>query len=321
MSHGMMRVAAIERFGDPEQLSIQKVPLPDPGPGQVRMRIAAAAVNPADLGMVTGVYRWKEEVSFPLVPGYDAAGSVDALGEGVSSFQVGDQVIACSQHSLTQVGTYAEYAILSEHYLAPAPQGIELIAAASLPLAGLTALQALEQLQLAPGQTLLINGPLGAVGGFALQLVALRGIQVLAPTFAHEAELARTLGATFMLDREQDIPAQVKQAVPSGVDAALDVIGGVAARSAFEAVHDGGLYVTVVPEFWVPGGQFVPQRGITPRVVGVRSNTLQLIELSSLLANGQLTTRVAKVFSLEHASTAHRLLAAGSIHGKIILLP
>jgi NADPH:quinone reductase-like Zn-dependent oxidoreductase len=100
----------------------------------------------------------------------------------------------------------------------------------------------------------------------------------------------------------------------------LDVVGGEVARNAFAAVHDGGHYVTVVPEFWVPGGQFVPQRGITPQVVGVRSNTHQLAELSHLLAAGQLTARVAEVLRLEQASTAHRLLADGRIRGKIVLV-
>jgi NADPH2:quinone reductase len=321
MSRDMMRAAAIDRFGEPEQLSLQKFPLPIPGPGQVRIHIAAAAVNPADLGMVAGTYRWREPVRFPLVPGYDAAGSVDAIGEGVTSFHVGDLVIACSQHSFTQVGTYAEYAVLSEHYLAPAPSGIEPTAAASLPLAGLTALQALESLRLTRGQTLLINGPLGAVGGFVLQLAAQRGITVLAPTSAPDSELARTLGATIILDRERDISRQVRYAVSGGVDAALDVVGGAVAQSAFAAVRDGGHYVTVVPEFWVPGGQFVPQRGITPQVVGIRSNSDQLTELSRWLAAGQLTPRVARILKLEQASTAHRLLANGRVRGKIVLIP
>jgi NADPH:quinone reductase len=321
MSRDMMRAAAINRFGEPEQLSLQEFPLPTPGPGQVRIHIAAAAINPADLGMVAGTYRWREPVRFPLVPGYDAAGSVDAIGEGVSGFHVGDQVIACSQHSLTQVGTYADYAVLSEHYLAPAPSGIELTVAASLPLAGLTALQALESLQLTRGQTLLINGPLGAVGGFALQLAVQRGITVLAPISAFESALARTLGATVILDREKDVPLQVRQAVPGGVDAALDVVGGAVARNAFAAVRDGGHYATVVPEFWVPGGQFVPQRGITPQVVSVRSNTHQLTELSRWLAAGQLITHVARVLRLEQASMAHRLLMDGRVRGKIVLIP
>jgi NADPH2:quinone reductase len=321
MSRDMMRAAAIDRFGGPEQLSLQEFPVPTPNPGQVRIHIAAAAVNPADLGMVAGTYRWREPVRFPLVPGYDAAGSIDAIGEGVTNFHVGDQVIACSQHSLTQVGTYAEYAVLSENYLAPAPSGIELTAAASLPLAGLTALQALESLQLTRGQTLLINGPFGAVGGFALQLAVQRGITILAPTSALDRELARTLGATIILDREKDVPLQVRQAVPFGVDAALDVVGGAVAQSAFAAVRDGGHYVTVVPEFWVSGGQFVPQRGITPQVVSIQSNAHQLTELSQWLAAGQLKTRVAEVLRLEQASTAHRLLADGRVRGKIILVP
>ena len=321
MNTGTMRAAAIDRFGGPEQLHIQELPLPIPGPGQVRIHIAAAAVNPADLGMVEGRYRWKEPVRFPLVPGYDAAGTIDAVGEGVTSVNLGDQVIVFSQHSLTQVGTYAEYIVLPERSIASVPNGIEIVAAASLPLAGLAALQALKSLSLTSGQTLLINGPLGAVGSFALQLAARQGIIVLAPTYARDADLTRTLGASFILDREKELAVQAYQIIPGGVDAALDVVGGAVAMSAFNAIRDGGRYATVVPEWWVPGGQFSPQREITPHVVGARSDVKQLSELADLFATGQLTTRVAEVLRLEQAAAAHRLLAAGNIPGKIILVP
>lgn len=324
-----MRAAAIDRFGPPELLSLRELPLPPVAAGQVRIRIAATTVNPADLGMVTGSYRWSDPVRFPLIPGYDVAGIVDAIGDGVTDFAVGDRVIACTQHALTQAGSYAEYVALPAPYVAPAPAGIELTAAATLPLAGLTAMQALEHLSLTPGQTLLINGPLGAVGGFALQLAAWRGITILAPAFARDADRALALGATHILKREKDLLTQLRQVAPSGVDAALDVVGGAVAMSAFTAVREGGRYVTIVPEFWVPGGQFTPARGITPSIVSVRATTpeltrqlsLRLRELSRLLATGQLTARIAEILKLEHVRAAYRMLADGHVSGKIVLTP
>lgn len=321
MSNRTMHAAAIEAFGETEQLRVRELPLPIPGPGQVRIRIVAAAVNPADPGMVKGTYRWREPVRFPLVPGYDAAGIVDAVGKDVIRFHEGDRVIAFSQHSLTQAGTYAEYVVLPEKNLALVPDGVEMRDAASLPLAGLTALQALEYLSLTSKQTLLINGPLGAVGNIAMQLATQQGIRVIAPTYTHDADLARSLGASIILNREKDLTEQARQAIPDGVDAALDVVGGTVALSAFAAVRNGGCYATVVPEWWIPGGQFSPQRNITPHLVLVRSNADQLEQLSQWLATGRLKPLIAKVLPLEQAAEAHRLLATGTLRGKIILLP
>jgi NADPH:quinone reductase-like Zn-dependent oxidoreductase len=319
MKNATMRAAAIERFGGP--LQICELPIPLPGPGQVRIRIAAAAVNRADLGMVEGRYHWREPVRFPLVPGWELAGRVDAVGEGVTTFHMGDQVIALTVHPLTQAGSYAEYVVLPEKYLVPVPSETEMTEASGLPLAGLSALQAVEKLALVPSQTLLINGPLGSVGGFAAQLAAQRGITVLAVVHARDAELARALGAKIILDRALDLVTQVRQALGNGVDAALDVVGAAAATKAFAAVREGGRYVTVIPEWWIPGGPATPERGITPQFSFINPDAGQLARLVRLLATGQLKVRVAEVLRLEQASTAQQLLKTGGLRGKVILMP
>jgi NADPH:quinone reductase-like Zn-dependent oxidoreductase len=308
-----MRAAAIERFGGP--LQMRELPIPVPGSGQVQIRIAAAAVNPADLGMVEGRYRWREPIRFPLVPGWEVAGTVEMVGEGVTNFQVGDQVIAPTVHPLTQAGSYAEYVVLPEKYLVSTPSGIEMTEASSLPLAGMTALQAVEKLALTPSQTLLINGSLGSVGSFAVQLAVQRGITVLAVAHAHDAELARALGAKIVLDRAGDLATQARQALGDGVDAALDVVGAAAATNAFAAVREDGRYVTIVPEWWISGGPSTPQLSL------INPDAGQLASLVRLLSTGQLKTRVAEVLRLEQASTAHQLLAAGGLRGKVILTP
>jgi NADPH2:quinone reductase len=280
-----MRAAAVEQFGPAENLTITELPVREPAEGEVLIRVAAAAVNPADLGMREGRYRWREPVRFPLVPGWDVAGTIEV---GTADFPAGTAVIAVTAHSRTQAGGYAQYVTLPARYVAPAPAGLDWAHAASLPLAGLTAWQALALLDLAPGDRLLVNNPLGAVGGFAVQLAARQGVKLV------------TQG-----------PA----------DAALDVIGGIAAKKAFAAVRDDGRYVTVVPQFWVPDGQFASARGIEPITVLVEPNGSQLAELSSLAAAGELTTRVADRLPLEHAAQAHRQLATGGMRGKLILIP
>jgi NADPH2:quinone reductase len=280
-----MRAAAVRQFGPAENLTITTLPVREPADGEVLIRVAAAAVNPADLGMREGRYRWRQPVRFPLVPGYDVAGTVET---GMPGLPAGTAVIAQTAHSRTQIGGYAEYVTLPGAYVAPAPAGLDWAQAASIPLAGLTAAQALAALGLAEGDRLLVNGPRGAVGGFAVQLAGHRGVKVV------------TEG-----------PA----------DAALDVIGGRSAREAFAAVRDGGRYVTVVPEFWVPGGQFTPARGIEPVVLSVEPDGRQLAELSQLAASGRLVARVAGQLPLAQAAEAHRRLAGRSVAGKLVLIP
>ncbi|KAA2257260.1 NADP-dependent oxidoreductase [Solihabitans fulvus] len=281
----IMRVAAVDEFGPVENLRPRTMPVREPGPGEALIRVTAAAVNPADLGMCEGRYRWREPVRFPLVPGYDVAGVVEV---GAPGWPVGTAVIAATAHSRTQAGGYAEYVTLPTEYLAPAPAGLDPAHAAAIPLAGLTAARALAALNLAPGRTLLVNGPHGSVGGFAVQLAEAAGVEVR----------------------------------PSGpVDGVLDVIGGAAAVAAFAAVRDGGRYATVVPEFWVAGGVFAPARGIEPVSVLVEPDGLRLAELSRLADAGVLRPRVARVLPLAEAAEAHRLLAAGGLRGKVILKP
>lgn len=276
---------AVYRFGPAENLRQITLPTPEPAPGEVLIQIAAAAVNPADIGMRDGRYRWREPVRFPLVPGYDVAGTVAVSAPG---WPLGTPVIAVTAHSRTQAGSYAEFVSLPAEYLAPAPAGLDPAHAASLPLAGLTALRALAELDLAAGQTLLVNGPHGAVGGFAVQLATRAGIEVR----------------------------------PAGpVDAALDVVGGTAATAAFAAVRDGGRYATVVPEFWVPGGPFAPARGISPVLVLVEPDGLRLAEISKLAEVGDLRTRVAQRLPLSSAPQAHARLTAGRLRGKLVLIP
>lgn len=277
-----MVAAGVVAFGGP----LQRLDLPTPvaAPDEVLIRVGAAAVNPADLGMVTGRYRWEDPVRFPLVPGYDVAGVIDGTDR---------PVVAFTKHKSTQRGGYAQLVALPADLVVPLPDGLTATEAAALPLAGMTAIQALNLL--GEVETLLINGLRGSVGGLAAQLAIARGITVV-PTDGHGT-----------------------------VDAALDVVGGAVARAAFDRVRDGGRYATVVPEFWIPGGPFVAERGITPRVVSVRYDRGQLTALVDALAAGDLRVRIGSVLPLTEAARAHAILRRmpgfPRVQGKVILLP
>ncbi|MFL6113919.1 MAG: NADP-dependent oxidoreductase [Catenulispora sp.] len=280
---------AVHEFGPAENLTPTKVEVREPAAGEVLIRVKAAAVNPADLGMRDGRYVWLEPVRMPVVPGYDVAGVVEAGG---GAFPAGTAVIGYTAHSKTQIGAYAEYVTLPERLVAAAPAGLDWAHAAALPLAGLTAQTALARLAVAAGETLLINRLSSAVGLLAAQLAEARGIEV------------RTL------DDGGDGP----------VAAALDVVGADAALAAFARVADGGRYATIVPEFWIPGGQFTPARGIEPVTVFVDETVGSLAELSRLATAGRVRPKVAQTFPLAAAADAHRRLAAGGARGKLVLV-
>lgn len=282
-----MTAMAVHEFGAAENLVPTRVPVREPGEGELLIRVRAAAVNPADVGMRDGRYVWREPVRMPVVPGYDVAGVVEV---GTERFPAGTRVIGYTAHSRTQIGGYAEYVTLPERLVAAAPETLGWVEAAAVPLAGLTAQTALHALGLAPGRTLLVNRDQSAVGRFVAQLAAAQGIALAAPDHAV-------------------------------VDAALDVAGGAAAREAFARVKDGGRYATIVPEFWVPGGQFTAERGIEPVTVFVDETVGDLAELSRLADAGVLRPHVAETFPLVRAADAHRRMKAGGGRGKLVLEP
>jgi NADPH:quinone reductase len=275
----LMVAAGLAAFG--QELHPLRVPVPQAGPGEAMIEIAAAAVNPADAGMVAGVYPWAQPARFPLIPGYDVAGH--RVGDG-------RPVLAFTAHKITQRGSYAPYVALPEDLVVDLPEGTDLVEASALPLAGVTALQAVEAL--GPDvRTLLVNSTRGAVGGFVAAIAAARGMAVV---------------------------EQIGAEPGAGADAAVDVVGGERARKAFAGVRDGGRYLTVVPEFWVPGGQFTPERGITPHVFTAHPGREQLVELVRLYAAGVLKPVIGRTLPLSRAAEAHRLL--GTAKGKTVLL-
>ncbi|GAB3976475.1 NADP-dependent oxidoreductase [Actinoallomurus acanthiterrae] len=311
-----MRAIVVRSYGGPEVLEIAEVTVPEPGPGQVRIRTEAAAVNPVDAGTRAGALVEAGLMAARDVTGigWDVAGVIDAVGPGATAFAVGDKVIGLSDRLDVALGTHADQVVLDENAVATAPAGLSPEAAATLPLGILTADQALDILALRPGQTLLITGAAGAVGGFATELATARGIRVIAVAGAADEELVRGFGAAEFVARTSELSAAVRSVVPGGVDAALDA--ALVGTTALEAVRNCGGFVAVAA-----GAAPAPLRGTRVTNVWIRADGPRLTELALLAASGRITPRIAETFPLAEAAAAHRRLEKGGLRGRLVLLP
>ncbi|GIH98051.1 NADP-dependent oxidoreductase [Planobispora takensis] len=311
-----MRAVVVRSFGGPEALEIADVPVPQAGPGQVRIRVEAAGVNPVDLATRAGVLAGFGLMSAREVQGigWDVAGVVEETGPGVDAFTPGERVIGISDRLDVSLAGYAEQVVLDADAVAPAPSGATPAEAATIPLNGLTAVQALDLADLREGQTLLVTGAAGGLGGYAVELAAARGLRVVAVAGPQDEEPVRKLGAEFFVPRGAEPAEAVRALVPGGVDGAIDA--AVLGLPALAAVRGGGSFVAVIG-----GAAPVPLRGIRVVNVWVRADGTQLAELSRLVGEGRLTPRVAATLPLTEAAAAHERLAAGGLRGRLVLRP
>ncbi|MED7931695.1 NADP-dependent oxidoreductase [Nonomuraea sp. LP-02] len=311
-----MRAVVIRTFGGPEVLQIADVPMPLAGEGQVRIRVEAATVNPVDLATRSGALT--EAGLLPVRDligiGWDVAGTVDQTGPGGTGLRRGDRVIGLSDRLDVPLGAQADYVVLDADAVAAAPAGVSAVQAATLPLNGLTAAQALDGLDLEHGQTLLVTGAAGAVGGFAVQLAVARGLRVIAVAGANDEPLVRRLGAELFVPRTARLGEAVRRLVPGGAHAALDA--AVVGVSALDAVRSGGAFAALVA-----GGAPLPLRGIRVFHHWIRADGARLSGLAALVEAGSLTLRVAESRPLDQVADAHRRLAAGGLRGRLVLTP
>ncbi|WP_433475365.1 NADP-dependent oxidoreductase [Spirillospora sp. CA-142024] len=315
-----MRAIIVKTPGGPDALEVSDVPVPVAGPGQVRIAVAAAAVNPVDAVTRSGVLADAGLMppfgSRPAVGiGWDVAGTVDAVGTGVPRFAAGDEVIGLKDRLDVPLGAYAEAVVLDADAVAPAPRSVAPAEASTIPLNGLTALQALDLLDLPPGGTLLVTGAAGAVGGYAVELAAHRGLHVVAAASASDEALVRGLGAEMFVPRGVHLGDAVRSLVPGGVDGALDA--ALLSVTALDAVRNAGAFVAVSGGPATP----LPLRGITVHNVWIRADAAQLAHLTTLVDRGHLTPRVADTLPLTKAVKAHERLEAGALRGRLVLLP
>ena len=310
-----MRAIGVTEFGGPDALHVVELPDPQAGPGQIRIRVHAAAVNPTDTVLRSGGRAAAlKDVPPPYVPGMDAAGVVEQVGEGArTSLAEGDRVMAIVVPSGSH-GAYSERVVVPAESAAAAPAGASDSEAATLPMNGLTARLALDVLGLEPGRTLAVTGAAGAVGGYAVQLGKAEGLRVVADASERDEHLVKELGADIVVRRGDDFAERVREAVPEGAEGLVD--GALLDERVVPAVRDGGRVATV-RGFTGPG-----ERGITFYPIMVRNYAREQAKLDRLrqqVEAGQVTLRVAQTFPAERAPGAHRILEAGGTRGRLIL--
>jgi NADPH:quinone reductase-like Zn-dependent oxidoreductase len=307
-----MRAAVVRKIGGPEVVEVLDVPIPEPGPLEVRIKVAAAALNPADAGVWSGVFKPLTEVEYTGL-GLEAAGTVDAVGVGIS-LTVGTPVIAFDAPVLRPTKAQAEYLVTDLNSIAIAPEEMDLTLAATIPLNSMTASLALDHLPLRPRGTLLVTGAAGAVGGYAVELARTRGLRIVAQGRPEDEKFLLDRGATWFVSREEELSAAVRRFVPEGVDGVLDA--AALGDPALAAVRDGGIFVSVRSDV-LP----TPQRGVAVRLTMAGPEATRLSYLAALAEVGLLTPRVAQVFDLSQAAEAHTQLAKGGQRGRIVLVP
>lgn len=307
-----MKAVRIHAFGGPETLVYEDAPRPTPEAGEVLIRIHAVGINPVDWKTRQGRGVAGKTIRFPLILGWDVSGTVAALGAGVTAFAVGDEVYGMIR--FPQFGSaYAEYATAPVAHLARKPGAVDHITAAAVPLAGLTAWQALfDTADLQPGQTVLIHAAAGGVGHLAVQLAKWRGAHVIGTASARNAGLLRELG----VDQIVDYTATPFEEAISQVDVALDTVGGETLARSFPVVRPGGIVVSIVDH---SARDRAAGTGVRGERILVAPNADQLVELARLIDADTLRPLVETVVPLAEARSAHELSESHRTRGKIVL--
>ncbi|MGH6991379.1 MAG: NADP-dependent oxidoreductase [Stellaceae bacterium] len=310
-----MRAVGLFTHGGPEVLQLVDVPEVHAGPGQVRIRVHAATVNPTDVGVRNGTRAEQQKADPPpYVPGMEVAGIVDEVGSGVPDrLKIGDAVMAIVAPKGSH-GAYREQIVLDARSVVRAPAGKSHAEAASLPMNGLTARCSLDLLKLSAGQVIAVTGAAGAYGGYVIQLAKADGLTVIADASEKDEKLVASLGADIVVRRGDDVASRFRHHFPQGVDGLAD--GAVLNELAIAAVRDGGAFTSV------RGFQGTPQRDIHFTATMVRAYVQEFEKLDRLrqqVEAGTITLRVAAVYPPEKAAEAHRRLEAGGTRGRLII--
>jgi len=302
-----MKAIVVTEYGGPEKLEFRDYPQPQPGAGQVKIRVASASINPIDWKLRSGHAKALLKLEFPAILGRDAAGEVVEVGAGVTAFKVGDRVMGLVQ------GAYAEFVVAAAEAWAKLPEGLSTEDAGALPLALLTGDQLIDATlgkTGGAGLTVLVTGAIGAVGRVALWVAKQRGATVLAGVRAKQVEEARTLGAERVVALDDDAALE-----GLSVDCIADTVGGKTIEKLLPKIKSGGVIGSVLGE--PPGAK---ERGLTVFAFHTVPNSQRLGELGAAVAHGGLVIPIAERFPLSDGRTAQELAERGGI-GKVLLLP
>ncbi len=303
-----MRAMAYDRYGSEDVLGLRELPDPKVGPGEVRIRVRCAGVNPVDWKAMSGGLDALMDAVFPVVPGWDVAGVVEAVGIDAPEFAIGDEVVAYARKDVLHGGTFAELVTMSVRGVAPKPAALGWEEAGGLPLAGLTALQTLDRLAVTASDTVVIHGGAGGVGAFAVQIARARGARVIATASPANHEFLAELGAIPVAYGE-GLVQRVRTVAPDGVDVVADFVGGVrdvtvavlGGHGRHASIADGSVLETGGSWFWV------------------RPSAEGLVELGRLADAGDLHVPVADVLPLEQLPAAFTRSRQGHVRGKLVI--
>jgi NADPH:quinone reductase-like Zn-dependent oxidoreductase len=310
-----MRAVGLFTHGGPEVLQVVDLPEVHAGPGQVRIRVHSATVNPTDILARDGTRAEQQRADPPpYVPGMDLAGTVDDVGSDVPErLKLGDTVMAIVVPKGAH-GAYREQIVLDARSVVRAPKGKTATEASTLPMNGLTARLSLDLLKLSPGQVIAVTGAAGAYGGYVIQLAKTEGLTVIADASEKDEGLVASLGADIVVRRGDDVASRIRSHFPQGVDGLAD--GAVLNELVIPAVRDGGAFTSV------RGFKGIPQRDINFTTTFVRNYAHEfekLDRLRQLVEDGRITLRVADVFPPEKAGDAHRRLEGGGTRGRLTI--
>ncbi len=322
-----MRAMIIERTGGPEVLQLAEAPTPEPGPGQVLVRVACAGVNPADWKDREGMLAIYAPYRFPYIIGFDAAGIVERLGPGVENLRPGDRVFTPGNHGQGAWGSYAEFMVADADRVASIPDSMSFAAAASIPVAALTGWQALfDRGGLEAGQRIMIHGGSGGLGSFAVQFARWAGAAVSATCSTANVDYVSTLGAARVIDyRREDIKEAIKAWAPGGLDLLVDAVGASTLPDGLDMVRPDGAYVSIPTltddgdieaSFAAAAAHRVRRIFSTMSDIGCGG---QLATIAGLITDGHVTLPPLQTLPLEQAAQAHVMIQTGHVRGKIVL--
>ncbi len=313
-----MKAIIVEKFGDLDQVTLGDIPTPEPAANEIQIQVNYAAINPVDWKICAGLLRDRMPYEFPITLGWDVAGSISKMGKDVSQFKIGDEVFAYARKAKIKEGTLAEYVCLDANSVALKPSKLNLKEAASIPLTGLTAWQALfEAAKLTSHETILIQAGAGGVGSMAIQFAKQHQATVITTASANKLTYVKQLGADIAIDYHQEnFVTRIKELFPQGIDVVFDTVGGTTLQASLDSIKNGGRLVSITQQ--VPD-DIATQHHITASYVFVHPSGKQLKLIADLIDAGNVVPPQIKEYPFAKTREALQELKIGHTQGKIVI--